>query len=222
MKNEWSRGNSTHKRTNRTPINFSRLRCFYVLRELIIERMREKYGRRDRRIIYAHNLDQNIIYTLMGVKSSISNEMIMGELIHLGVSTLLRDGIEKCDKIQIKPEIAMILNDEIKSRFINERDGILFVYLCGTPDALTPDGKPIELKTTRSKQTIRPEWVSRIETYTWLYRKDGILIILNVITGEERVIPISKINDEEMKKRIELWLRGEYPRKLQTLGQYST
>ena len=180
-----------------------------ILTRKIIEAM-EKYQNRREDVIYAHMLDKP--FWNVTKERRITNEMIIGELVHIAVENLLEKSEEKCKNVQISSEGGI---PEAIERFVHtSSDGKEHVTVCGSPDAIHK-GVPVEVKTTRKRTNLthpRREWVNRARVYGWLYNSDKtMLIVIDLITGKEKLYELTPYSDDDMRTIIEGWLRGEYP-----------
>jgi len=75
---------------------------------------------------------------------------------------------------------------------------------------------PVELKTARRRLGPKSpvSWIRRAKMYGWLYDSPtAYLVIINVVTGEERDVEVRSYSDEEMERIIKKCLRGEWPQK---------
>lgn len=182
-----------------------------ILRERALKSM-ERYEERNTDIIYAHMLDSSIWKTMEDKRPRITNEMIIGEILHQGVGSILDPVESKCKTLHVSIDG---VEKEVIERFVKQDEEGYYVKVCGTADAFY-EGYPVELKTTRNGRNIfvpRKEWVRRVKLYAWLYgKKKGYLIILNVITGDEANYEVDAYTEEEIREVIEKWLRGEFPR----------
>jgi hypothetical protein len=182
-----------------------------ILQERIIEAMK-RYEDRKYDIIYVHMLDSPIWVALSGGSKTKSNSMIVGEVVHQGAERVLDDVEEKCRTLHVN--IDNVVPPALE-RFIKfDSNGKPYVEICGKADGFYNDF-PVELKTTRSNRKPRTpskEWIRRARLYAWLYGKSkGILVIFNVITGEEVDHVLDAFTDEEVREMVEKWLRGEFP-----------
>lgn len=182
-----------------------------ILHERILEAMK-RYEDRKADIIYVHMLDTSIWNALSGRGRRISNDMIVGEIVHQGAERVLDPVKEKCRKINISLDGVV---PPALERFVKfDSEGKPYVEICGKADGFY-NGYPVELKTTRSNKKPRhpnKEWIRRGRIYAWLYEVEkGYVIVFNVITGEEYDHETPAYTDEEMRDIVEKWLRGEFP-----------
>jgi len=189
---------------------------------ILINRIREwmsRYRIRNPRIIYVHNLDDTVWYSLSheDKKDRVNGYTLVGELIHNGAMFLFSKSEERCKEIYLTSGFVKSLDQRITERFIHYRNNYPYVIVCGSCDFLVElNGKriPVELKTTRRKlgPTSPVSWIRRTKIYGWLYDSDiAYLVIINVVTGEERDVEVRAYSDEEMARIIKKWLRGEWP-----------
>jgi len=181
----------------------------------------KRYENRKPDIIYIHMLDDTIYNTLSKRDNHISNEMIVGEIVHQGAERVLDDVDARCREIKINLErvIPPAIERFVKYDSKNEP----FVIVCGKADGFY-NGYPVELKTTRSNNKPKQpnkEWIRRGKLYAWLYGVEkGYVVVFNVITAEEENYELPAYTDDEMKDIVEKWLRGEFPSF--TLQNYSS
>ena len=184
----------------------ARLSDMPVLLDVARERMR-RYLERDPGIVYAHMLEDTVWAALEPVEPVATPYMLMGELLHAAAEALLAPGREMCRSMPVDSEGVPA---EVAERFI--RGGR--VTVCGTPDAVLPDGTPVELKTTRRRPrngALPWRWRHRAEVYAWLAGKPALLVVLHLVEGEEYDYTVQSPSSGKMLRRINMWLRGRYP-----------
>jgi len=190
---------------------------------ILINRVKEwmsRYKIRDPTIIYVHNLDDTVWYTLSHEdrKDHVNGYTLIGELVHSGAMFLFNKGEERCKEIWLTNGFVKSLDQRVIERFIHYHNNSPYVVICGSCDFLVEvNGRkiPVELKTTRRR--LGPEspieWIRRTKAYGWLYDSDiAYLIIINVVSDEERDVEVRSYTDEEMSRIIRKWLRGEWPK----------
>jgi len=191
---------------------------------ILIDRVKEwmsRYRIRDPTIIYVHNLDNTVWHALNHEdrKDRVNGYTVIGELIHDGAMFLFAKAEERCKEVTLSPGFVKTLDSRVAERFIHYRNSVPYVIICGSCDFLIEvNGKrvPVELKTTRRK--LGPSspitWIRRAKIYGWLYDSDiAYLIIINVVTGEERDVEVRSYTNEEMERIIKKWLKGEWPQR---------
>lgn len=182
---------------------------------IILERIRkimERYGERDKDKIYVHMLEKNVWFWEREERKEINEYMMVGELVHQALPRVLEPAEAKCREIYLPPGWHNI-DKKIWRRYVkyDKEKRRFYVLLCGSADAM--DGPhPVELKTTRRNgKEPRWEWELRARLYAWLYESYSILVILNLINGEEWDIYYQPLSDEEVQRIILAWLKNEFP-----------
>ena len=133
--------------------------------------------------------------------------MAVGILVHRGVEGFLEPGECTCEVVDVW---GLVGEDEIvpvAARFV--RRGV--VAVCGSPDGFF-GGVPVEVKTTRRELRAEPRWRLQAGLYAWLFKSGhSYLDVVNVVRGEERVWRCRALGEEEVRRLVAGWLKGEDP-----------
>jgi len=177
-----------------------------IITRLVREHSRAKYeDSRKPDIIYAHHLERPL--PAAGYKPPYTGSMAIGELLHLGVEKLLPKAEEKCVALEVSDE-GLLPGAE---RFIHYAGYKPYVILCGSADGMY-NGHPVEVKTTRRNGAIPWAWAHRARLYGFLYGTKAYLVVINVVDGSETVRLLDPYTRDEVRKIVEDWLRGKWPR----------
>ena len=193
---------------------------------LLIEKLKERVARyrvRDPSIIYIHNLDKPVYYWFNepSEEKIVNGYVLMGELLHAGLEKIIEPGTEKCKTVWLPRGFPRLLDRRVAERFIHWNGNNPYCIVCGSPDGIIEINGfryPVELKTMRrSLSNMLPEvWLRRPKLYGWLYgSRIAYLIVVNVVTAEERDVEVRSYSDEEVERIIRKWLLGKWP--IQTL-----
>ncbi|MCE4601254.1 MAG: hypothetical protein F7C38_06805 [Desulfurococcales archaeon] len=183
-----------------------------------IKELVKQYERRNYDVIYAHHLDRPVWVALeeKGIPESILNNefVLIGELVHRGLASVVFKADPVCKRIQLKPWIVEELDERVRDRWVRD-DRHPYVVVCGNADGMIPYDQrlvPVELKTTRRSGGYPPEWFTRSELYAWLYNAPvTLLAILNLKDAFEVDYYVKNPGDIVITARVVDWLRGKWP-----------
>lgn len=192
---------------------------------LLIERLKERVRRyrvKDDSIIYVHNFDKPVWHWLNAKEDEtkvINGYTLLGELLHAGLERVIEPAGERCKTVWLPRGFPRVVDRRIAERFIHWQNSNPYCIVCGSADGLialkSGEKVPVELKTTRRSLNSLPEtWLRRAKFYAWLYSKRiGYLIVLNLVTSEERDIEVKAYTDDEVERIIRRWLKEEWPQR---------